>query len=627
MLALAVLLLQGATPADSPPQAEDSFQVQQRPDEDALELPTSDAEPVDIGVTDSSVDTVRYAVRFPGFREIGLEERLQDASTLWAQRREPAASRAQINRRLLEDRDIALLLLRNDGYYGASVATQLRTDPKQPGQLVAELSVEPGARYTFSTVRIDTPEPARSLVESLLNIQSGDIVQTEAILAAEDRLRLELPKRSRPFVTLSDRDILIDHDDATARYTLQVDPGPDAVFGDLRFDGRHVLRHKHMARLARFKTGEPYDQRRVDDLREALVATGVFATVQITPERPPAGAPEPVAVPIIVQTEAAKLRTLNASLGYATDEGPNGAIGWQHRNLLGREERFTVEARVGTIEQSALATLELINFKRRDQSLQFPLTLKRERPLAFDADSISFGVTLTRQAGPVVQRRWVGSLGTELNATRTVDSSGERRFLLLSTPLSLRYDATDDLLNPTRGYRLGTILALDIASEGSFFSYGTLEATGSYYLPIDSEGRLVLAQRLRLGSIVGAGQQRIPATRRFYAGGGGSIRGFGFQRVGPRDDEDDPAGGRSLIELSGELRWRITESLGIAPFIDAGNVYAGPNPELDRFRVGAGLGLRYYTSFAPVRLDIATPFRRRNGEERVAIYVSVGQSF
>lgn len=626
MLALAVLLLQGATPADPPPQAGVPYQVEQRPDEDALELPAGDEEPVDIG-TSSAADTVRYTVRFPGFKEIGLEERLQEASTLWAERRTPAASRAQISRRLLEDRDIALLLLRNDGYYGANVTTHLRTDPADPAQLEAELSVEPGARYTFSAVRIQTPDDVRPLVESLLNIQTGDVVQTEAILAAEDRLRLELPKRGRPFVMLSDRDILIDHDASAARYTLQVDPGPDAVFGDLRFEGRQALRRNHMARLSRFKAGEPYDQRRIDDLREALVATGVFATVQITPERPPEGAPEPVAVPIVVRTEQAKVRTLSASLGYATDEGPNGSIGWQHRNLLGGEERFTTEAKVGTIEQSALATLELINFGRRDQSLLFPFTIKRERPLAFDADSISFGVAVTRQAGPVVQRRWVGSLGTELNATRTVDSTGERRFLLLSTPLSLRYDATDDLLNPTQGYRLGAILALDIATEDSLFSYGRFEATGSYYLPIDDDGRLVLAQRLRFGSIVGAGQQRIPATRRFYAGGGGSIRGFGFQRVGPRDAEDDPQGGRSLIELSGEIRWRITETLGIAPFLDAGNVYAGPNPELDRFRFGAGLGLRYYTSFAPVRLDIATPFRRRDGEERIAIYVSVGQSF
>ncbi|QCI80394.1 hypothetical protein E6W36_15360 [Hankyongella ginsenosidimutans] len=140
----------------------------------------------------------------------------------------------------LEDRDIALLLLRNDGYYGANVTTHLRTDPADPTQLEAELSVEPGARYTFSAVRIQTPDDVRPLVESLLNIQTGDVVQTEAILAAEDRLRLELPKRGRPFVMLSDRDILIDHDASAARYTLQVDPGPDAVFGDLRFEGRQA---------------------------------------------------------------------------------------------------------------------------------------------------------------------------------------------------------------------------------------------------------------------------------------------------------------------------------------------------------------------------------------------------
>jgi translocation and assembly module TamA len=137
---------------------------------------------------------------------------------------------------------------------------------------------------------------------------------------------------------------------------------------------------------------------------------------------------------------------------------------------------------------------------------------------------------------------------------------------------------------------------------------------------------IVLAGRVRVGSIVGAARERLAPSRRFYAGGGGSVRGFGYQELGPKDPNNDPIGGRSLNEAAVEARYRFG-NYGIVGFLDAGQVYRGSTPDFSNLRFGAGIGGRFYTNFGPMRLDIATPIDRRPGEARVTVYVSIGQAF
>ena len=138
----------------------------------------------------------------------------------------------------------------------------------------------------------------------------------------------------------------------------------------------------------------------------------------------------------------------------------------------------------------------------------------------------------------------------------------------------------------------------------------------------------MVAGRLASGSITGASIRDLPAHRRFYVGGGGSLRGFDYQSVSPRDSAGRLIGGRSFIEGSLELRVKITDTIGIVPFVDAGTAYSASFPDFsETMRVSAGLGVRYYTSIGPIRADVAIPLNRREGDSRFGIYVSLGQSF
>jgi translocation and assembly module TamA len=132
---------------------------------------------------------------------------------------------------------------------------------------------------------------------------------------------------------------------------------------------------------------------------------------------------------------------------------------------------------------------------------------------------------------------------------------------------------------------------------------------------------------VKAGSVSGAALAEIPAHRRFYSGGGGSVRGYSYQGVGPRDPNGNLTGGRSLLEASIELRFQVTEKLGLVPFVDAGSVSTGTVPGFSDVRIGAGIGVRYLTPVGPLRVDVGFPLDRRPGENTIGVYAGVGQAF
>ena len=161
-------------------------------------------------------------------------------------------------------------------------------------------------------------------------------------------------------------------------------------------------------------------------------------------------------------------------------------------------------------------------------------------------------------------------------------------------------------------------------------------AEGTVYRPIGE--RLVIAGRARFGSIAGVDRDDLAPSRRYYGGGGGSVRGYGYQRLGPfeplnpldedRDEASElrPIGGRSVTEFALEARYRFGD-YGIVPFIDAGNSYESILPRVSDLRFGAGIGGRFYTNFGPLRVDVATPLNPREGDGKIALYISIGQAF
>jgi translocation and assembly module TamA len=557
-----------------------------------------------------------------------ISTQFNQLSTLEASKDDPANA-AQIDRRAREDADLLSELLRARGYYNALVEPRIEASPGSD-VIAVTLAAEPGPLYHFADVRLPGLENAGEDAEALreaFGVKPQDPVNAEAVTTGETALRLKLGERGYAFADIGELDIVVDHESRTATLVLPVEPEGVRQFGEVKVEGERLFSARHIQDIARFEPGERYRSLLVDDLRRALIATGLVSVAEVRPvER--AGSD---VVDIAVRLEPAPMRTIAGEAGYGTGEGVRIEGSWQHRNLIRPEGAVTVRAVAGTREQLVGVSLRQNNYRKRDQVLTAQIVGSHVDQKAFDAWTFQIGAGLERQTNIIWQKKWTWSVGTELIASDErdvdVDSGTTRRrtFLIAAIPATLRYDGSNDLLDPTQGFRLAGRVSPELSLQSGAFGYTRAQIDASFYQPVSD--RVVIAARTRLGTIFGASRDRIAPSRRFYAGGGGSVRGFGYQDLGPRDPIfEDPIGGRSLAEFALEARVRVG-NFGIVPFVDAGNIYTSPLPDLGNLRFGTGIGVRYHTNFGPIRLDVGTPLGRRSGEPRIAVYVSLGQAF
>jgi len=225
------------------------------------------------------------------------------------------------------------------------------------------------------------------------------------------------------------------------------------------------------------------------------------------------------------------------------------------------------------------------------------------------------------------QNFWVQT-GIEAQTGVATDALGRVNYTLIGVPVSANYDTTDSKLDPTRGVRLNASVDGFPTALGSTVDLVQAKARASAYYSIDPDSRFVLAGLVGAGAMGGAELSDIPANWRFYAGGGGSVRGYAYNSLGPYGPYGAVIGGRSLFQVSAELRVKVTETIGVVPFFDAGNAYASDFPNFGApLYKAVGIGLRYYTAIGPIRADLALPLEERPGTGRVALYVSIGQAF
>lgn len=591
-----------------------------------------DVQPVAEGAAADSEEPppVHYTLVVEGLGEIGLEGRFRDLSAL-DDAEGDAVNGAMVAARAEEDKALAIRLLRSEGYYDAAATSAIEILPDQPGRLRVTITAAPGNRYTFGAIAIAGPDTMPpGMAREALALTSGNPIRAADVEAAEANVLLHLPQRGYPFPELGLRDIVLDPETLLGDYSLPLNPGPRATFGGFTTEGNLAFDAEHVGVLARFRRGDLYDRRKVDDLREAMVSTRLFRTVSAEPVLTGEVAPDGTQyVNILVRQEAGPARTLDANIGYSTGEGLRVEGAWEHRNLFPPEGALRVAAIGGTQEQSASLRFRRSNWGKRDRALLFQLEAGRHDYPAYEGYTARLYGLVTRESTPIWQKVWTYSYGAEILATN--ESRPGTPQIALGDPFfigglvgQLGYDRSDSLLDPSRGFRLSARLNPEASlRDGADFYLRSL-IDGSVYYPVSEN--IVIAGRIRFGSIFGIPRDQIAPSRRLFAGGGGSVRGFGFQELGPRDINNVPIGGRSLNEFAIEGRYRFG-NYGVVAFVDAGQVYESEYPTFSNMRFGVGVGGRVYTSFGPVRLDVATPIGRREGEALVTVYVSIGQAF
>jgi translocation and assembly module TamA len=574
-------------------------------------------------------DTLRYSIAIVGLEpplRAAIAPRFDALSTLRANIKAPANA-AQINRRAADDAELLTNLLKNSGYYDAEVETEVIRETA--GTLAVSLRAESGPLYRFTEVIVSGLAESGAKAAELRNafgINARDTVDGDAVVAGRLALIDRLKQNGAPFASIGEPQIIVDHETQSATLSLDISGVTEQKIGEFKVIGnRAPFDARHVARIARFKTGEVYDQAKADDLKRALIATGLASTVTVSA----VPSQRPDIADIAVSLEPAPVRTIAGELGYGTGEGVGATGSFTHRNLIRPEGAVTLRGLLGTREQALGVILRQGNFRTRDQVLNARIGATRSNFDAFKASTFEIAAGIERQSNILWQKKWTWSAGVELVTSDERDIVGagtarRRTFFVGALPLSLNYDGSNDLLDPTRGVRLGVRSSPELSFQNGTFAYVRSQLDGSFYLPASK--KVTIAGRSRIGTISGAKSSAIAPSRRFYAGGGGSVRGYGFQQIGPRDIANDPDGGRSLAEFALEARIRFGP-FGVVPFVDAGNIYGRALPDFSGLRYGAGLGLRYHSNFGPIRIDLGTPINRQRGDGRITVFVSLGQAF
>lgn len=549
---------------------------------------------------------------------------------------------AQLAARARADEELLGELLRAYGYYDGQVIRAIGAI--QPGENAASalpqvrFDIVPGERYSFGAIDLGdlASAPDAVALRDAFEIRTGDPLDNFRIVAEQFDLDRALGETGYPFAEIDAPELLIDHARSEGDLTMPVRHGGIYAFGEVTSNMPDFLSARHLSRIARFDPGDIYRRSLEQDLRRAIIATGLVSTVIIRAREvaPPDGE-EPGTVAMDVELTPARLRTIAGAIGYGSGEGFRLEASWEHRNLFPPEGLLRFRGIAGTREQLLGVTFRKNNFTGRDKVLTVDAFASTTDTDAVDARTVSVIGTFERISTLLFQKPFSWSVGLEAVATDERPALARnlalprQRYFVGAIPLYAMIDSSDDLLDPTRGFRVGGRLSPEISrTQGTESFYLRSQVDATYYQQFGQS--LVMAGRARFGSIPGTDLASIAPSRRFYAGGGGSVRGYGFQAIGPRDALDLPTGGRSLVEFALEARVKtgfFGGALSVVPFVDAGSVGTDTLPDFDTIRFGAGVGVRYATGFGPLRVDVATPINPGPNDSPIAVYVSLGQAF
>jgi translocation and assembly module TamA len=567
---------------------------------------------------------VPYKVRFEGVSVRSVLPTLKGASTAYLERKRPASSVSFLRRRAHDDGAKLVEALKSQGFYDAKVGVEL-IEKESPVQVVYH--VDAGQAYTLEGVEISLTSGGAELKDKLpkaadLGLKPGQTARAEAILTARNRLAQALGALGYPLPKPEEPRVEVNHAAKHANVFIAVDPGPKAHFGPTKISGNKEVAEGFVRNLIQWKEGEVYDYKLVDSTRAKLRDTGLFSSVTVT--IPPAV--QDNAVPLTINLKERKPRTVRVGARYETDQGPGVRASWENRNVSDHGQRLSLTLNVSKLDSFFEAAYFVPQFLQADQTLQL-----RGRAEYEDTDAYKGNKEIVEG---VIDRRFSralsGSVGLGFKSASFVQKNLDQRnaYELLFIPTILRYDTRDNELDATKGGLLTLRLApfQDVGRTDLHFFRTYLSYT--QHLQVMSDPRLVLAGRVAFGSVLGAELLEIPPDERFYAGGGGSVRGYQYQYVSPLIKQK-PIGGQSLLELSGEVRLKITDRIGLATFLDGGTASANELPKLNSdFRWGAGAGVRYFSPVGPFRLDFAVPLNpRRDIDDAFQIYLSMGQAF
>lgn len=556
--------------------------------------------------------------------------------------------------------DVATLqtVLGGFGYYAATVTVTIDgtpiSDPALPDH-IAELPKTQSAAIAIAVARGPLFHLRKVTVEGALDpaaraafgLHPGDPAVASKVLSAGAAMQGALGESGYAFAVVNPPTAYEDPAAQAIDVVYKVDEGPRVDLGPITLAGLRSVHASYIARRLQVHQGQLYQGSRIEAARQDLASTGVFSTVQATTAKTPNAAGE---VPVTFSFVESPPRTVAFTASYSTDLGGAAGVSWTHHNFFGNAEQLELAALAtglgGTAAEGlgydVYAQLTKPDLWALNQTGHIRVEALKQNLTTYNETAELIEAGLARKLG----RSW--TLGADIRGEEEqVRQEGVTRdYTLLQLPLTASFDSThlaNPLDDPTSGVRINLGVTPseslgsgnDIAQDGtragdSFFTI--LQASASTYLDfhhlgLSRPGKSVLAVRGVVASVQGASTFALPPDQRLYAGGSNTIRGYKYEQVSPLFPDNRPIGGTSLDAIQVEFRQRIVGNIGAALFADAGQVGTDSAPFHGPLRLGVGVGLRYYTSIGPIRLDVGLPVDKIPGDDSFELYIGLGEAF
>ncbi|XDA99950.1 autotransporter assembly complex family protein [Sulfitobacter sp. LCG007] len=525
-----------------------------------------------------------------------------------------------------------LAVLYDNGYFAPVIS--IRVDGREAADIPLvstpdtirqiDIAIEKGVKFKFGRAAIAPLAPDTELPD---RFSAGETAGISVVKAAVDAGIDGWRDHGYAKARLSREDITANHRDALVNVDLGLDPGRQLRFGPLIVTGNRDVRTQRIREIAEMPTGAVFSPQELDDAAARLRRTGAFSSVAfIEAETASPDGTLPVTLQVVEQLP----RRFGFGAEVATTEGVTLSAYWLHRNLLGGAESLRFDAEVSGIGGTT-------------GGMDYLLSVLFKRPATFNEDTNFYaGAEIQQLDEPNYFTRQVSGetgferiadenrsyrLGVGFRAAQTEDAFGERDYTILTLPAGLTFDYRDKELDARKGYYANVDMTPFAAISGT--ENGLLTTADlRWYKSFGSENRTTFALRGQVGSVVGPDLDEAPADFLFYAGGSGTVRGFPYEEIGIELDDGELVGGRSLLAVSAEMRFRTAGNLGYVVFADAAYVSEKEYPDgSGEWGTGAGVGLRYDTPIGPIRLDVAAPVSGRDKGKSVQVYIGIGQSF
>ena len=600
-----------------------------------------------INSAESLQEGIEYNVNFSKDLPANILEKIEEVSLLTLHKSRSPGSFGGLIKRAENDKILFEKVLKSFGYYSGKVLMKIDTT-KYPVVINFEIILE--QPYTLQDIAIEceTGSDCQCLdheLSEILGFKIGDVIAADEAVAAKQMLEKYFSQKGYPFVKVSNPDAEINHTQKTIKLIYPVKLGGKCTINDTIINcEKKEIDHEFIRNRLLWQKGDVYDARVVEKTRRFLTQTGLFDSINVNAkfENSEDEALENIGdnpKPVIMQVNAtaAPPRSVSAGLHYDTTQKVEARTSWDHYNLMGHGENLGISARVSKARSKARLHYDIPDFLAARQTWRNATFFMTENTRAYKGQTYELSSKLERQ----LTDEFAGSLGMVLESGHIQSKTNNQKvpIRLVGIPFELRIDASNDLLNPTKGFRVNGVAVPYTGKLGTSKGMLVLEGGASAYIPFASnvldEDSGTLATFLKAGHIQIRNFSELPPNKRFYGGGNGSIRGYGFQKVGPVDKNSIPLGGQSMLEVGSELRYRFAENMGGVLFFEGGNVWMNNILNFKKKMLwGTGFGFRYYTEYAPIRIDLAFPLKRRKlpGEKKpydapYQFYVSVGQAF